>query len=123
MPNAAVAGLSLIMQTNEEVDLAAELFRAIGLEVDGEDGYVEVAGPSIKLSIMRGAGVDVPRNGGVLLEIAVDDVATAADAANRAGATIAQEPTVTGPRTYSAFVQSPSGFTIELQTATSDESR
>lgn len=123
MPNAAVAGLSLIMQTNEEVDQAADLCRAIGLEVDGEDGYVEVAGPSIRLSIMRGAGVDVPRNGGVLLEIAVDDVAAATNAARRAGATIAREPTSTGPHTVSAFVQSAAGFTIELQTAASAETQ
>lgn len=120
MPNAAVAGLSLIMQTNEEVDQAADLLRAIGLQVAGEDGYVEVAGPSIKLSIMRGAGVEVPRNGGVLLEIGVDDVASAADAASRAGATIAQKATATGPDTYSAFVQSRSGFTIELRTASKE---
>ena len=117
MPTASVRGLSLIMQTNEEVDQAAELLRAIGLQVTGEDGYVEVSGPSITLSIMRGAGVDVPRNGGVLLDLTVDDVFAAPDAARDAGAVIAQEPTSANADSYSAFLQSPAGFTIELHGA------
>lgn len=118
-----VAGLSLIMQTNEEVDQAAEVLRAIGLQVTGEDGYVEVAGPSITLSIMRGAMVEVPRHGGLLIQVAVDDVAAATDAVRHTSVTIAQEPTATGPGTYSAVVQSPAGFTIELQTSASGATR
>lgn len=116
MNTSSVAGISLILETNEDVDQAANLLKAIGLEVKGDDGYVEVAGPSITLSIMRGAMVDVPRHGGVLLQLTVPDVDAAAEAARRAGASIALEPTKTDWG-YSAFVQSPLGFTLELQAA------
>lgn len=114
MPISSVAGLSLILRTNEEVDQAADLLRAVGLSVAGEDGYVEVAGPSITLSIMRGAMVDVPRHGGVLLQIQVPDVDSASAAARAAGATVALEPTSTNGRRGAAFIQSPAGFTLEL---------
>lgn len=117
MADSAVAGLSLIMETNEEVDHAADLLRAVGLTVTGEDGYVEVAGPSISLSIMRGAMVDVPRHGGLLLQIAVDDVDAATEAARAAGGVVALGPEKSDGGGYSAFVQSPVGFTVELQQA------
>lgn len=113
MPTSSVAGLSLIMETNEEVDEAANLLRAVGLEVAGEDGYVQVTGPSLTLSIMRGAMVDVPRNGGLLVQVAVSDVAVASTAAEQAGATLALAPDAEGEN-KSAFLQSPMGFTLEL---------
>lgn len=124
MSHAQVSSLSLIMQTNEEVDQSADLLRAIGLTVTGEDGYVEVEGPSITLSIMRGAMVDVPRHGGVLIQIAVRDVAATAEAARRAGAVIARLAESGHPDADddgSAFVQSPAGFTVELQPITPPE--
>lgn len=121
MSNATVRSLSLIMQTNEEVDQAAALLRAIGLTVTGEDGYVEVEGPSITLSIMRGAMVEVPRHGGLLIQITVPVVAEAAAAARQAGAAITQPADAGEQDGGSAFVQSPTGFTVELlPTATTD---
>lgn len=117
MTDSAVAGLSLIMETNEEVDRAADLLRAVGLEVAGEDGFVEVVGSSIRLSVMRGAMVEVPRHGGLLVQIAVPDVDSATEAARNAGGIVASEPAKTDWGGYSAFVQSPQGFTLELQAA------
>lgn len=115
MDTSSIAGLSVILRTNEEVDQAAVLLRAIGLQVTGEDGYVEVAGPSINVSIMRGAMVDVPSHGGLLLQVKVPDVDAATTAAAQAGGTIALGPTATDWGRYSAFIQSPVGFTLELQ--------
>lgn len=112
-PLPKVTGISLITTTDEEVDQAAALLRAIGLEVVGEDGYVEVRGPDLTLSIMRGAMVEVARQGGVLLQIRVTDVAAAAAAAERAGGTVELGPD--GDSRTSAFVGSPVGFTVELQ--------
>lgn len=114
MPKSSVAGLSLIMETNEQVEQAAELLRSVGLEVEGEDGYVQVKGPELTLSIMRGAMVDVPSHGGVLLQIAVPDVAAATSAAEQAGATVALAAGASDDAHASAFLQSPAGFTIEL---------
>lgn len=115
MRKSAVAGLSLIMETNEEVDEAADLLRSVGLEVEGEDGYVQVTGASLTLSIMRGAMVEVPRHGGLLLQIAVPEVAAATAAAEQAGATLALAPDADAENT-SAFLHSRTGFTIELTT-------
>lgn len=109
----AVAGISLIMQTNDEVDEAADLLRAVGLDVTGEDGYVEVNGAGLKLSIMRGTMIDVPRHGGLLLQLEVPDVRKAMTAAQEAGARVGLSPDQHDGG--SAFVQSPAGFTIELQ--------
>ena len=114
MPITSVHGLSLILQTNAEVDRAADLLRALGLDVVGEDGYVEVAGPSIALSIMRGAMVDVPPLGGVLLQVAVDDITAAVSAGRDAGASVVREPTTDEEGNASAFLQSSLGLTIEL---------
>lgn len=113
----SVAGISLIMQTNAEVDQAADLLRAIGLQVTSEDGYVEVSGAGTQLSIMRGAMVEVPPHGGLLLQLRVPDVDAAVADAQRAGVRVALPPTKTDWGSYSAFVQSPTGFTIELQSA------
>lgn len=115
MSDPTVAGLSLIMETNEEVDQVAQLLRAIGLSVTGEDGYVEVAGPSITLSIMRGAMVEVPRHGGTLLQLDVDDVVAATAAARDTGAAVVQDAATIGGGT--SFVQSSTGLTIELRPA------
>lgn len=111
----AMAGISLIMKTNDEVDRAADLLRAIGLEVTGEDGYVEVAGAGVKLSIMRGTMIDVPSHGGLLLQLEVADVRAAVAAAERAGATVGLSPDQ--DENGSAFIQSTTGFTIELRSA------
>lgn len=110
---AAVAGISLIMQTNDEVDRAADLLRAVGLDVTGEDGYVEVSGAGLNLSIMRGTMIEVPRHGGLLLQIRVPDVHRAMSAAREAGAIVGLAPEQNDGG--SAFLQSPAGFTIELQ--------
>jgi len=112
----SVAGISLIMQTDDEVDQAAELLRAIGLEVVGEDGYVEVTGAGPTLSIMRGAMVEVSAHGGLLLQVEVPDVAATTAAAELAGATVALAAS-SDDLESSAFLQSPTGFTIQLQSA------
>jgi predicted enzyme related to lactoylglutathione lyase len=62
---------------------------------------------------MRGAMVDVPRHGGTLLQITVDDVAAAAKAAEQAGGVIALGSDQSDEGT--AFVHSRTGFTVELQ--------
>lgn len=118
MPITSVRALSLILQTNAEVDQVADLLRALGLEVVGEDGYVEVTGPSITLSIMRGAMVDVPSLGGVLLQLDVDDVVTAARIGRDAGASVVREPTTDEAGNQSAFLQLSVGLTIELMSLT-----
>lgn len=118
MPIAGVRGLSLILQSNAEVDEAADLLRALGLEVVGEDGYVEVTGPSITLSIMRGAMVDVPSLGGVLLQLDVDDVVTATRIGRDAGASVVREPMIDEAGNQSAFLQLSVGLTIELMSST-----
>ena len=114
MPITSVHGLSLILQTNADVDRAADLLRALGLEVVGEDGYVEVTGPSITLSIMRGAMVDVPQLGGVLLQLAVDDITAAVSAGREAGGSVVREPTTDEEGHQSAFLQLAIGLTIEF---------
>ena len=112
-----VIGISLITRTNEEVDQAAELLRAVGLTVEGEDGFVAVQGPALNLTIMRGAMIEVPPQGGVLLQLRVPDVDAASEAARRAGGEIALGPSRTEWGSYSAFIRSPIGFAVELQGA------
>jgi hypothetical protein len=109
-----VAGISLIMETNEQVDQAAELLQAIGLQVEGGDGFVQVKGPTLNLSIMRGTMIDVPPLGGLLLQVTVDDVPAAVEAVREHGGVVGLGPTRTDWGTYSAFVQSPTCFTLEL---------
>jgi hypothetical protein len=111
-----VAGISLIMQTNEQVDDAAELLRAVGLDVTGEDGYVEVTGTGLNLSIMRGTMIDMPAHGGLLVQVKVADLPAALQAAQQAGAVLGLAPERAGE---SAFLQSRTGFTLELQPAES----
>lgn len=109
-----VGGLSLILHTNADVDRAADLLRALGLDVVGEDGYVEVTGPSITLSIMRGAMVEVPPLGGLLLQLSVEDISAAVGAAREAGASVVRDPTTDEAGHQSAFLQLAIGLTIEL---------
>lgn len=102
------------METNEEVDQAAELLRALGLTVTGDDGYVEVAGVGLNLSIMRGAMIEMSRHGGTLLQIEVDDVGAAINRAEQAGgAKVALGPGDSDDGT--AFLHGPAGMTIEVR--------
>lgn len=110
----ALNGLSIVLATNEEVDAAAELLRAIGLEVNGEDGFVQVVTGGTTVSIMRGAMIDVPPHGGLLVQVTVEDVEAAVQRATGAGATLELGPTTTDWGTYSAYLSTPAGFTLEL---------
>lgn len=120
MDTSTVAGLSLIMETNDEVARAAEFLAALGLEVTGDDGFVEVKGPSISLTIMRGAMVDVPPLGGLLLQLDVPDVDAAAKLAGDSGGEILLGPLTTDWGSNSAYVRGPAGLTVELITSTAD---
>ncbi len=108
-----IAGLSLIVATDEQVDQIAALLRELGLDASGDAGYVTVQGLSTPLSVMRGALVPTADLGGVLLQLSVADLDDALAAAGRAGATVAAAPTQTEFGTRSAFVQL-LGLTIEL---------
>lgn len=120
MDTSAVAGLSLIMETNDDVARAAGFLAALGLEVAGEDGFVEVKGPSINLTIMRGAMVDVPPLGGLLFQLAVADVDAATKIAGDKGGEVLLGPMTTDWGSYSAYVRGPAGLTVELITASAD---
>ncbi|WP_152361689.1 VOC family protein [Microlunatus speluncae] len=118
MDTSTVAGLSLIMATNDDVARAAAFLGALGLEVAGDDGFVEVKGPSINLTIMRGAMVDVPPLGGLLFQVAVADVDAAAKLAADNGGEVVLGPMTTDWGSYSAYVRGPAGLTVELITPT-----
>jgi predicted enzyme related to lactoylglutathione lyase len=120
MDTSTVAGLSLIMETNDDVARAAGFLAALGLEVAGEDGFVEVKGSSISLTIMRGAMVDVSPLGGLLLQLAVADVDAATKIAGGNGGAVLRGPETTDWGSYSAYVRGPAGLTVELITAAAD---
>jgi hypothetical protein len=116
MAEPSVAGISLILETNDQVDEIARFLGAVGLEVQGEDGNVEVKGPQISLTAMKGAMVPVPPLGGVLLHVTFADaggVDTAAHDAAGSGGAVALGP-ANEWGTYSAFVTGPAGLTVEL---------
>ncbi|GAB3762040.1 hypothetical protein GCM10028864_52480 [Microlunatus parietis] len=120
MNTATVFGLSVIMETNDDVDRAATFLSAVGLAVEGEDGFVQVKGPSVNLSIMRGAMIDTPPHGGLLIQLQVADVDAAAQAAVDHGGEVGWGPGRTDFGTYSAYVRGPGGLTVELLTPVGD---
>ncbi|MFC7620723.1 VOC family protein [Microlunatus sp. GCM10028923] len=120
MDTATVSGLSVIMETNDDVDRAAGFLSAVGLEVEGEDGFVQVKGPSLNLTIMRGAMIDTTPHGGLLIQLRVADVDAAAKAATDHGGEVGWGPAKTDFGTYSAYVKGPAGLTVELLTPVGD---
>lgn len=118
MNTSAVAGLSLITESNDDAARAAGFLAALGLDVSGEDGFFAIKGPSIDLTIMRGAMVDVPPLGGVLLQLSVADVGEAAELAAEHGGAVLRGPLTTDWGSYSAYVRGPAGLTVELITTT-----
>lgn len=114
---ATVAGISLITETNEQVSDIQKFLQALGLRVEGEDGFAVVHGPATALTIMRGAMVPMPRVAGVLLQLDVDDVDAAAITASQHGGTVGRGPEDTDWGTRSAFVHGPAGVTVELRGA------
>lgn len=119
MSQTSVNGISLVVETNDQAAEIASFLRTLGLVVAGEDGYFEIEGAGLSLTVMRGALVPTPPLGGVLLQLTLDDrpsVDGAAQAAADSGWRIEFGPEVTDFGNYSAFISGPAGITVELST-------
>lgn len=109
--------VGLLSQTDEDnVALAAFFADTLGLPVEGDasGGYAEVRIGDVTVALHRGAMVDFASLGGVLLQVACDDVDAEVETARGRGGDIAVEPSDTDWGTRHAYVRGPQGILVEL---------
>jgi catechol 2,3-dioxygenase-like lactoylglutathione lyase family enzyme len=109
--------VGLLSQTNEDnAELTRFFADTLGLPVEGDaaDGYAEVTVGTVTVALHRGAMVDFAPLGGILLQLACEDVDAEVEAVRGRGADIAREPSATDWGTRHAYVRGPQGLLVEL---------
>ena len=112
-----VGYVGLLSHTDEENAALASFFAdALGLAVDGDahSGYAEVKIGDVTIALHRGAMVEFTPLGGVLLQLACEDVDAEVEAVRQRGGEIALEPSDTDWGTRHAYVRGPQGLLVEL---------
>ena len=86
------------------------------MPVDGDAaaGYAEVKVGEVTVALHRGAMVDFAPIGGVLLQLACDDVDGEVEAIRHRGGDIAVEPSDTDWGSRHAYVRGPQGLLVEF---------
>jgi catechol 2,3-dioxygenase-like lactoylglutathione lyase family enzyme len=109
--------VGLLSRTDEDNAALAEFFgQTLGLPVDGDaaGGYAEVKVGDVSVALHRGALVEFPPLGGVLLQLGCDDVDAETEAVRGRGGDVAVEPSDTDWGTRHAYVRGPQGLLVEL---------
>lgn len=119
MPSTSLTlgSVGLLSVTAEDNAALAGFFGdVLGLPVDGDaaSGYAEVSIGEATVALHRGAMVDFAPIGGVLLQLACDDVDGEIERIRARGGEIAVEPSVTDWGTRHAYVRGPQGLLVEL---------
>jgi predicted enzyme related to lactoylglutathione lyase len=109
--------VGLLSHTDEEnAALAAFFADTLGLPVEGDasEGYAEVKVGEVSVALHRGAMVDFAPLGGVLLQLACEDVDAEVEAVRGRGGDIAVEPSSTDWGTRHAYIRGPQALLVEL---------
>jgi len=109
--------VGLLSRTDDDNAALADFFATtLGLPVEGDAaaGYAEVEVGETTIALHRGAMVDFAPIGGVLLQLACEDVDAETAAVRQRGGDIAVEPTDTDWGTRHSYVRGPQGLLVEL---------
>ncbi len=109
--------VGLLSRTDEDnAALAAYFADTLGLPVEGDvaAGYAQVKVGDATIALHRGAMIDFTPLGGLLLQLACDDVDVEVAAVRSRGGDIALEPTDSDWGTRHAYVRGPQGLLVEL---------